>query len=159
MTSLRSIPAALLMAAIVSSPIAAQPRSGPFSAMAGSWSGGGTLTTSDGNSERLRCRATYSPAGNELRLNIRCASQSYNIDLGSEVAFQDGRISGTWTEAGRNASGSLSGRATSDHIEAAATSQNFSASLSLSTKGNKQSVSIRSNGGDIAGVSLALSRN
>lgn len=159
MTNLRSIPAALLIAAVLSTPIAAQSRSGPFSAMAGSWSGGGTLTTSDGNSERLRCRATYNPAGNDLRLSIRCASQSYNFDLGSDVAFQGGRISGTWSEAGRNASGAISGRASANHIEAAATSQNFSASLSLSTRGDRQTVSIRSAGGDIAGVSLALNRN
>ena len=31
--------------------------SGPFAGMAGSWTGGGTLTMSDGQRERLRCRA------------------------------------------------------------------------------------------------------
>jgi len=30
----------------------------PFAAMAGSWSGGGVLNTTDGGQERLRCRAS-----------------------------------------------------------------------------------------------------
>ena len=29
----------------------------PFGAMAGSWSGSGVITTSNGNKERIRCRA------------------------------------------------------------------------------------------------------
>ena len=59
----------------------------PFSAMAGSWSGGGSLSTSDGMQENLRCRASYNVAGSgdELRLNLKCASQSYNFDLRGDV--------------------------------------------------------------------------
>lgn len=160
MNIVKSAPAALLVATLLS-PSAAQSVSGPFSAMAGSWSGGGTVKMADGDTESLRCRATYNVggAGSDLQLSIKCASQSYSFELGSNVAYQGGRISGTWTEASRNAGGSISGRATGDHIEAAATGQNFSANLSLSTKGNRQTVSIRSQGADIAGVSLALSRN
>jgi hypothetical protein len=159
MTRIKSLATPLLVAALLS-PLDAQ-AAGPFSALAGAWSGGGTLTTADGNTERLRCRATYDVgnAGSDLRLSLRCASDSYNFELGSAVIAQGGRISGTWSEATRNASGSLSGRASADHIEAAAKGESFSANLSLTTKGNRQNVSIRSQGADIAGVSLALNRN
>jgi hypothetical protein len=134
--------------------------SSPFAAMAGSWSGGGVISTSDGQQERLRCRATYNvgESGAELRLNLRCASQSYNFDLASEAEYRGGAISGTWTEASRNASGTLSGRAAGDHIEAAARGDNFSANLSLTTRGGRQSVSIRPQGTNITSVSLALDR-
>ena len=56
-------------------------------AMADSWIGGGTLSMADGQQERLRCRAAYNVAGDgePLRLNIRCASPSYNFDLASDV--------------------------------------------------------------------------
>src|SRR5258708_33491793 len=83
----------------------------PFNAMAGSWSGGGTLSTSDGAQERLRCRASYDGAGTgaELRLNLKCASESYNFGLSREVQYQGGTNSGSWTEASRNASGTTSG--------------------------------------------------
>jgi hypothetical protein len=132
----------------------------PFTAMAGSWSGGGVLNTADGNQERLRCRAFYDVAegGIELRLNLRCASESYNFDLASQVQYHGGEISGQWSEVSRNATGTLVGTAVGDHIEAAAQSQTFSAALSLTTHGGRQTVSIRPQGGNITEVSLALSR-
>jgi len=132
----------------------------PFTAMAGSWSGGGVLSTTDGGQERLRCRASYdvAGAGEQLRLNLKCASESYNFDLASDVEYSGGAISGSWSEASRNASGTLSGRATGDRVEAAARGDNFSASLSLTTRGGKQTVSIRPQGTNVTEVSLALNR-
>ena len=132
----------------------------PFTAMAGTWSGGGVLSTTDGQQEQLRCRASYDVAGTgeQLRLNLRCASASYNFDLASEVEYRGGAIRGSWTEASRNASGTLSGRAAGDHVEAAARGDSFSANLSLTTRGGRQTVSIQPEGTNITSVSLALSR-
>jgi hypothetical protein len=132
----------------------------PFTAMAGSWSGGGILNTTDGGQERLRCRASYdvSGTGAELHLNLRCASDSFNFDLASDVQYRGGMISGSWSEASRNASGTISGRAASGRIEALARGDSFSADLSLTTRGNRQTVSIRPQGTSIAAVSLALER-
>jgi hypothetical protein len=58
----------------------------------------------------------------------------------------------------RNASGSLSGRAAGDHIAAAAQGQNFGANLSLTTRGNRQNMTIHPAGTDVRAVSLALER-
>jgi hypothetical protein len=134
--------------------------SSPFAALAGSWSGGGVLTTSDGGQERLRCRASYDVAGTgaELRLNLRCASESFNLELAGNVEYRGGAISGSWTEASHNASGTISGHAVGDHIEASARGDSFSANLSLTTRGHRQTVSIRPQGTSITGVSLALDR-
>jgi hypothetical protein len=132
----------------------------PVRARAGSWSGGGVLSTADGQQERLRCRASYDVAGSgeQLRLNLRCASASYNFDLASQVQYSGGAISGEWTEASRNASGTIEGRAIGDRVEAAARGQSFSANLSLTTRGNRQTVSIRPAGTDVRDVSLLLER-
>ena len=132
----------------------------PFVAMAGTWAGGGVVSTSDGQQEQLRCRATYdvAGAGEQLRLNLTCASASYKFDLASEVEYRGGAIRGSWTEASRNASGTLSGRAAGDHLEAAARGDSFSANLSLTTRGGRQTVSIQPQGTNITSVSLALSR-
>jgi len=132
----------------------------PFTAMAGTWSGGGVLSTTDGQQEQLRCRASYDVAGTgeQLRLNLRCASASYNFDLASEIEYRGGAIRGSWTEASRNASGTLSGRAAGDHVEAAARGDSFSANLSLTTRGGRQTVSIQPEGTNITSVSLALNR-
>ena len=154
-------PAGLLLLASLCLPGSTQAAMvSPFAAMAGSWSGGGVLSTTDGAQERLRCRASYDVAatGAELRLNLRCASESYNFDLASDVQYQGGAISGSWSEASRNASGTLSGRAAGDHIDVAARGDSFSANLSLTTRGGQQTVSIRPQGGNIAAVSLALNR-
>src|SRR5258708_8280703 len=63
--------------------------SSPFAALAGSWSGGGVLSTSDGGQERLRCLANYDVdrPRNELRLNLRCDRDRYNVDLACDLRF------------------------------------------------------------------------
>src|SRR6266571_8342850 len=93
----------LLVALSLAGSAAQGAASSPFAAMAGSWSGGGTLSTSDGMQESLRCRASYDVDGSgaQLRLNLRCASQSYNFDLASEAQYRGGEITGSWTEASR----------------------------------------------------------
>jgi len=154
-------PAGLLLLACLYLPGSAQAAvASPFAAMAGSWSGDGILSTTDGGQERLRCRASYDVigTGTELCLNLRCASESYNFDLASDVQYRGGAISGSWSEASRSASGTVSGRATGDHIEVAARGESFSANLSLTTRGGQQTVSIRPQGGNITAVSLALNR-
>ena len=88
---------------------------------------------------------------------LRCASASYNFDLASDVEYRGGAVSGQWTEASRNASGTLEGRAAGDHIEVAANGQSFSANLSMTTRGNKQTVSITSQS-QIKSASISLSR-
>ena len=132
----------------------------PFTAMAGTWTGGGVVHSSDGTQERLRCRAGYNvgEVGAEMRLNLRCASASYNFDLTSDVQYRGGAISGSWSETSRSASGTISGRANGGQIVASAQGQNFSAELSLSTRGNRQIVSLRPRGTNITEVSLELVR-
>ena len=149
-----------LLAALILAASPAAAAVSPFRAMAGSWSGGGTLSMANGEQQRLRCRASYDVAGrgDELSLELRCASDAYNFDLTSNVAYRSGEISGQWSEATRNASGTIEGRANGDHIEAAARGQNFSANLSLTTRGGRQTVSIHPQGGDVRAVSLALDR-
>jgi len=152
--------AGLLGASICLMSFGAQAAVSPFTPLAGLWSGGGTLSTSDGQQERLRCRAHYSvaPDGAEMRLNLRCASASYNFNLASNVEERRGAIRGSWSESTRNASGSISGRAVGDRIEAAAVGQSFSANLSLTTRRNRQAVFIRPQGTDITSVALTLYR-
>ena len=110
--------------------------------------------------DQLRCRANYTPGqgGEQLRLNIRCASDNYNFNLSSDVTNRNGRISGQWTETSRNASGTVTGRASGERVQAHARGDAFSAELSLTTRGNRQSVAIRPQGTEVQQVSLALNR-
>jgi hypothetical protein len=150
----------LLVASLFAYVPTAQSESGPFVTLEGSWAGEGNITTSGGLRERLRCRATYrsAEAGDQLRLALRCASDSYNFDLAGDVEHRNGAITGSWTEASRRASGTISGRVNGDHIEANAKSDTFSVTLSLTTRGNRQAVTIQSLAAEVTNVSITLNK-
>jgi hypothetical protein len=134
---------------------------GPFSGLAGSWSGGGHISLANGTKERIRCRAHYSVGsdGNALQQSLRCASDSYNFELHSDVESHGGRISGNWNESTRQIGGTLSGRARHGRIEVSVQNPNFSARLTLISHGHHQSVIIRSSGGgQFTGASISLAR-
>ncbi len=91
-------------------------------------------------------------------MSIRCASQSYKIELRSSMTVDGGRVSGTWEERSFNAGGSLAGRAAAGQLNVAF-SGSMTGSLNVSFGGSSQRVSIRSGGGSgFSLVSLNLSR-
>jgi hypothetical protein len=132
----------------------------PFTGLAGTWSGTGTIALSNGTNERIRCRATYvvAPSGEGLQSSLRCASDSYRFELGSDVVHKAGVISGTWNEATRNVGGSLNGRVAGGQIVVRVDAPGFSADLTLVTKGNQQQVSIRSQSTELTGVNITLAK-
>jgi hypothetical protein len=131
---------------------------GPFSNMAGSWSGSGVLYKASGQNERLRCRATYDVErdGNQVALSIRCASDSYKFDLTGYVLSDGGTISGQWSEPNYNSAGTLTGSASVGNLNAHAIGNTFSAALSVTTRDNQQSVTIQPQGVDVTRVVLTL---
>lgn len=131
---------------------------GPFAGLSGSWSGSGTIVMASGARERIICRATYNvgSGGSTLQQSLRCTSSSYNFLLSSNLSYEGGIISGSWSEATRNASGAITGRASSGRIQALAEGPAFSASLSVVTRGDRQSVTISTQSGDITSVSITL---
>ena len=147
--------AALLFTAFFSPTSHAQ--SGPFAGMAGRWAGGGAITLEDGSTERIRCRATYAVAGPQMQLNLLCASDSYRFDLQGEVVDQGGAISGNWSESSRGITGTLQGRGGGGRFDVAASAAGFNAQISLTTRGNRQSVVIRGDS-QFRGATINLSR-
>jgi hypothetical protein len=138
----------------------AQRAVGPFAGLAGAWNGGGRIEMQSGTSERIRCRARYSvsQAGEVLLQELRCASDSYRIDVNSTAQSDGDSLSGTWTELTRNVTGSLSGRASRGSIQARVNALGFSADLVVHTAGNTQSVTITPEGNDVRGVTVTLKR-
>lgn len=138
----------------------AQRAGAPFAGLGGSWSGTGSLRLKDGGTERVRCRATYAvgEGGAALRQNLRCASDSYRFDLNSNVVYQGGAISGSWSETTRNVQGGVSGRASNGQIDARVDGPGFAANLALTTRGDRQNVSIASAGTELASVAITLTR-
>lgn len=147
-------------ALLLMSASASYAQSGPFATFAGSWSGTGTISMSDGSSERIRCRASYTVAGQGtgLQQTLRCASDSYRFDLSSDVTASGSNVSGTWSETSRGINGSLQGRAAGGRVDVLVEAAGFAASLTMTTNGNRQSVLLSSKG-DIKGVSISMTRS
>jgi hypothetical protein len=151
--------AAVLVAALLLSAPFGFAEDDPFAALPGSWSGDGTIAMSNGTKERIRCQATYrlqNPTTIDLRLN--CSSDSYKFELQSETVASGQSIRGNWTELTRRVGGQLSGRASGSRLNLRAEGQTFSALLDMTTRGNTQSISIRSPGSEMQEVRISLAR-
>ena len=134
---------------------------GPFKGLTGSWNGAGTIAVSNGSSEKIRCRASYSvtPSGDTLHQDLRCASDSYKFQVDSTaVASADGSLSGQWTELTRQVTGAVTGKITPGSINTSVHGTGFSATLSVETKGDHQSVSIRPEGTEITSIKIDMRR-
>jgi hypothetical protein len=138
----------------------AEAATSPFEMLSGSWTGNGVARTQDGNAERIRCRVTYqvSSKGNTLQHELRCASDSYNFVLRSDIAEKGGYLSGRWTEATRQTGGAISGTARPGEINALVEGNGFSANLTVATRGNRQQVAIRSPSTAFTDISMTLHR-
>lgn len=132
----------------------------PFAGMSGVWSGRGTISLESGAREAIRCRATYAVRedGNALQQTLRCASDSYKIELTSNVVASGSKLTGTWSESTRNVSGDVQGTAAGGRFQVIVSAGTFSADLALTTKGNSQSVVIRSQGSEFKGANITLTR-
>jgi hypothetical protein len=131
----------------------------PFTALPGSWAGTGTIARSSGAKERIRCRATYrleNPVN--LRLEMNCSSDSYRFELRSHITYDAETVSGLWNEQTRGVGGIVTGRASGARIQVRAEGQTFTALLDMTTRGNRQSVSIQSPGSEMSGVTIMLTR-
>jgi hypothetical protein len=133
--------------------------SSPFVGLSGSWAGNGTITLAAGNKERLRCRAQYDVggSGSSVDLRLRCASDSFTFELQSNVAHDNGAVSGRWTETTRGVGGSLEGNAKGNLIQVRVSGV-LSALLSVNTNVNRQSISIEAPGSELSVVAISLNR-
>jgi hypothetical protein len=74
----------------------------------------------NGATERLRCKTAYTvnAAGKAIVQTLRCASDSYRVEISSNVISEGGSLSGSWAESTRGLSGNISGRGSGAEIVA-----------------------------------------
>jgi hypothetical protein len=142
---------------VISLPSASYAQSGPFAGLAGTWSGGGSVTLDDGSRERIRCRATYQVAGAKMTMSLTCASDAYKFNLAANVVDEGGQVSGQWTESSRNVSGVLQGRGGGGNFQVVASTAGFNANISLRTVGPKQTVTMRADS-QFRGADISLTK-
>ena len=150
---------ALAILVALASPTSA---AGPFADFAGAWTGTGTITTTDGAQEAIRCRATYAvkSGGDALGINVNCASDSYRVDIVSDVVAQDGALSGSWQETTRQIQGDVTGHIPSpDTFQASLQTPGGGIQLGARTNGKQQAITITSQGSDIRGANITLRKS
>ena len=153
--------AASIISLLDVSPVAAAADSGAFAALSGVWIGGGTLSLENGTKERLRCRAQYSVSNNSTTVtqSLRCDGDNYHFHVNAFVTDKGGALSGNWTEETRNASGTISGRASGGTLSINVSAGGaFSAHMTVATAGSGQSVDIKVKGADITDVSVKMGK-
>ena len=132
----------------------------PFASLSGAWAGSGTVTLASGTKENIRCRANYNVdgGGTSMRLELRCSSESYKFELQSNVAHNNGEVSGHWNEVTNGVGGTIVGKASADRIDVRVEGA-IAAKLTVSTRADHQSVSIHSPGSPVSQVAISLNRS
>jgi hypothetical protein len=158
----KAIPwAALLGGAMFVWPqLAEAAHSGPFSKLSGEWRGGGRIVSSNGGAQPITCRAHYevSAGGASLSQSLVCASDSYRVDIRSNLVAEGQNVRGAWQETTRNISGNLYGQIVNGAFAGSVDGPGFTAGISLRTSGRRQTVEITPHAGDITRVEVALTR-
>jgi len=133
---------------------------GPFGAFAGNFHGGGVVIGSDGHRERISCRARagVGEGGRAMSQTITCASDSYKFSISSSVRADGGSVSGSWSEATRGVTGSISGRVSDGTFNGRVDGGTFAANVALRATGRGLSMSLAPNAGDVARVEVSMSR-
>jgi hypothetical protein len=131
----------------------------PFASLSGVWAGPGTVTMASGAKEGIRCRANYDVGGGgaNLKVDLRCSSDSFKFELQSNVSHNNGEVSGFWNELTNRVGGTVAGKAAGERIEVRVDGP-IAALLKISTRADRQSVSIRSPGSKMSEVAISLSR-
>jgi hypothetical protein len=134
--------------------------SGPLQPLAGTWSGDGRVTLSDGQVERIRCRAEdeVGEAGGTMQQHLRCASPSYNFEVQNNVVARDGRLSGSWNELTNNIAGEITGTASRALVRARVEGGAFAADVTLAARGNSMRVTLDPQGSQVREVAVMLRR-
>ena len=132
-----------------------------FDSVAGTWSGNGLMKPSDGPRERVRCKIQYAPknAGQSVKMDVRCASDAYKMDLNANIDQNGSALSGNWFEREYRQGGKVSGRYVNGVIESKIEGDTITALLTVRTKGNRQTFVMESPGAWISHVSIDLVRD
>jgi hypothetical protein len=152
-----AVPAAL---GIWLSCVACAAAAGPIEDSSGYWSGGGSVTLANGNTERVKCAVTYkvSDDASQIRQSMRCASADYSINASADLRVRGQQVSGNWEEKTYSATGEVSGRYTGSAFVLSIQGANFSAAMNVSLSNCKQSINITPQGLDVNRISIGLAK-
>jgi hypothetical protein len=139
---------------------AASAAANPVPLLPGRWAGPGSIAMTNGETEQMRCVATYyvENNGSSVRQNLRCAGQGYKIDAITNLTVAGGRISGAWEERTWATTGSIKGDMQGDGFNLTIDGPGFTAAMALKTSNCNQSINITPRGNSVAKISMNLGK-
>ena len=135
-----ALPAVLAAALLLPSQASADDN--PLSQLSGEWKGGGTMTPMGGDPEKVSCKVSYQAKDAGLVQNLRCAGADTTIKTNTQMTYNAGKVSGTWTESTFDRQGGISGTAKGSLVHARITGDKFSGRMSISISGNGHTINI-----------------
>jgi hypothetical protein len=132
----------------------------PFKELPGRWVGEGRIGLKDGQTEQVKCRATYflAEGADKLKQNIRCASASGKIEVKSVVTHSGGKLSGTWNELVYNLGGNLGGEVTPRGFRINVRGSGLTANMEVIVYEGRQIVEIQFFDSTLRGLTLILQK-
>src|SRR6202007_206924 len=123
--------------------------------------GSGSMKPSDGARERVRCKVDFNVknAGQSVKMNVRCASDAYKMDLSANIDQNGTALSGNWFGSQYRQGGKAAGQKGDGLIEPKAESETIVAWLTVRTKGNRQTFVMEAPGAWVSQVSIDLVRD
>ena len=134
---------------------------GAFANFSGSWSGSGQMRLEGGRTEALRCKAYYTDksGGTSLGISLRCASSASKVELRANLVANGSRVTGNWEERQFNVAGRATGSAGGNQISLAINGGGLDGSMSVTTTGSRQTVSISTQNATLKGIQIGLARD
>jgi hypothetical protein len=125
---------------------------------AGYWTGGGKVTLNNGSTEQVKCVVTYKTTGDQLRQNIRCASQGFSFNGTSELQITGNKVTGKWIENTYSATGDVTGKFNDAGFALSISGMTFTATMDVATVGCKQTLDITPKGLEVVKIALGLGK-
>ncbi|MDX2202593.1 MAG: hypothetical protein NW223_07580 [Hyphomicrobiaceae bacterium] len=132
----------------------------PIEALAGYWSGTGSVSLTSGKTERVKCAVTYkvSGGGAQIKQSMRCASQDYTINSAADLRVHGSNVTGSWEERTYSATGQVTGRYSGNNFNLNIKGGNFTAAMQLNTSDCKQQISITPQGLEVSRITIGLAK-
>jgi hypothetical protein len=158
MMFLRHVGGLFCAALVLTLAVSAQIKTVKLDEFSGYWSGVGTVTWTNGTTEQLKCVATYRPGPEQVRQNLRCASQGYSISASVELKIIGEAVTGTWEEKTYSANGAITGKVNEKGFVLSIVGPTFSADMTVDHTTCKQAIDIDPKGIDVAKIKIGLGK-
>ena len=150
----------ILLASTVSPVLGQSPGVPDLKPFVGWWIGEGRLGFRGGESETIKCRATYRQARspNEMDQTIRCATTSGTVEIRSALKLTDGKLAGVWHERKYDLRGEFTGTAVPGGFKVKVAGDNIKADMTVVMRNERQLVEIQFHEGSLLGLNVIMKR-